>query len=213
MHRLALASLLAAALACSAQRASVAPVAVAPAPIVVSDVPPAPDVAAPDVSTAPDVAPAPEPPEPPNPHIARLRALAAGTVALTDAIDPARGVTVVRHIEAPPSGRGRAQISDRRLCGVALTRALPSLRRDLAAAVEQMHEDDRPCNEDGVCVMPGMEYQPEWRIYFVDVQGSLKLEAIAQVSVAALSDEWVEAAGAHVSRALAASRARPCPQR
>ena len=205
MHRLALPTLFAAAHACSAQRAPVAPAPLAPAPVVVADVPPPPDAA-----PAPDVAPEAAPPDP---RALRLRALANGSVALADAIDSARGVTIIRHIEAPPSGHGRARISDQRLCGAALTRALPAIRRDLASAVEQAGEDPIDCGADGTCIIPGMEYQPAWQIYFVDVQGELRLDAVAELSLAAMGDEWVDAANAHVTRALTAARARPCPQR
>lgn len=206
MNRLLVASLVAAA-ACTTPRAQVSPPP-PPPPVVAADVPAPPDAAplpdvAPDASAAPDASP--------DPRELRLRALANGSAPLADAIDPARGVTVVRHIEAPPSGQGRARITDQRLCGAALARALPAIRRDLAAAVEQADAGEGFfCDPAGTCVTPGMEYQPEWRVTFVDAQGTLRLEAIAQVSVAALDEAWVDRANAHVARALAASRARPC---
>jgi len=215
MHRLALSSLVAAALACGSQRAPVAPASAPPAPVVVADVPPPSDVAAPAPDVAPDAAPDAAAPDAaaPDPRALRLRALADGSVPLAQAIDPARGVTIIRHVEAPPSGRGRARISDQRLCGAALTRALPAIRRDLAAAVEQAGEDAIACGADGTCIVPGMEYQSAWQIYFVDVQGTLRLDAVAELSIAAMNGEWVDAVNGHVTRALAAARQRPCPQR
>ncbi len=217
MRRYALMHLAVTALACSAPRprevnsvpvvadvdARVEDVVALPA---VSDVPPRPV----DAATA---EPAVVERESPDPRGLLLRALAAGTVPLSQAIDPTRGVTVVRHIEAPPAGGGRARISDRRLCGTALTRALPALRRDLVEAVQQAGEDAISCDAEGVCHVSGMEYQPAWQISFVDVQGTPRLEAVAQVSLAAMNDDWVDAVNAHIHRALRTARGRPCPAR
>ena len=57
----------------------------------------------------------------------RMLLITAGSVAIPDAIVATRGVTVLRFIEAPPSGRGSERISSRRLCGAALAQAAPYL--------------------------------------------------------------------------------------
>jgi hypothetical protein len=205
MSRLcSLAIVVVALLACSGPRApaTVAPTSVAPPPIVVSfpDDAPVVDAAAPTVDA----------PAPVNPHVARLRALAADPAALAAAIGPTRGLALVHYVEAPPSGRGRPDISSRHLCGAALTRALPSVQRTLGAVIEQLDNNSDTSCENHVCTVPGMEYQPAWHIHFVDVNGTLELEALAQVSEAAMSDDWLNRANAYVTRALSAARARPC---
>lgn len=217
MRRYALLHLALTALGCSAPR----PRQINTAPVVavvdarVEDVvalPPVADVPPPPVDAV-TTEPAVAEPGSPDPRGVLLRALAAGTAPLAQAIDPTRGVTVVRHIEAPPAGGGRARITDRRLCGAALTRALPALRRDLVEAVQQAGDEPISCDEEGACHVSGMEYQPAWRISFVDVQGTPRLEAIAQVSLAAMNDDWVDAVSAHIQRAVGAARGRPCPAR
>ena len=45
---------------------------------------------------------------------------------------------------------------------------------------------------------------------FVDVNGALALEALTQVSEAAMGDAWRTRADAYVTRSLSAARARPC---
>lgn len=197
------------AVACRTPRAPAAPAPQPPAPDVVA---PAPDVAA-----APDAAPAPDAPvdaavadAPLDPLVLRIRALAGGTEALAAAVDPARGLVVARYLEAPPSGQGGERHTAQRLCGATLTRSAAAVRRDLAAAVAQAEGGDGFVCQDRVCVAPGMEYQPEWRVHFEDVQGTLRLTGVAQVSVAAIADAWVARANAYVDRAFADARRTPC---
>lgn len=212
MSRLSLLALVVAALfACSAPRQTAAPSPVVePAPPIVVAYPDAAPVA--DASIA-DAAPS-DAPAPVDPHIARLRVIATDRAALAAAIDPARGVTVIHYVEAPPSGRGREEHTSQHLCGVGLARALPTVQRALAEAVAQAEGIDAIDCANHECVVPGMEYQPAWHLYFVDMNGSLQLEALAQVSEAALGEAWLTRARTYVTRGLAAARARPCtPQR
>ncbi len=152
-------------------------------------------------------------PEPVDPLVAVIRALGAPNASLIDAIDPARGLSVINYIEAPPSGRGRQRISNDRHCGPALRRALPAVQRDIADFVQRMSDPaDVEC-ADGACTVHGMEYQPELTLRFATAGdgGTPKLESIEQLSVAALPDAWVTRARAHVTSSLASGRARPCP--
>lgn len=200
--------------ACSSTRAaqvSAPPVVTAPvisavdAAIVVD----AATAASPDVAIADDAS---SEQDPPDPHLVRLRALAADDDALRAGIDAARGVTVIRYIEAPPSGRGREDLSNRHLCGATVTRALPSLRSALSAAIEQAGASESFSCDGDVCTVPGMEYQPAFHLYFVSSGDALTLEAIAQVSEATMGEQWMTRATAYVTRSLTAARAHPCAQ-
>lgn len=148
----------------------------------------------------------------PDPHLVRLRALAADDATLRAGIDPARGVTMIRYLEAPPSGEGREEHTSRRLCGATLARALPSVRRALNAAIEQSTANESFDCEGDVCTVAGMEYQPVHRLYFVTTGDTITLEAIAQVSEAAMASEWLLRATDFVTRNLTAARAHPCAQ-
>jgi hypothetical protein len=183
------------------------PLAEGPAP---APVPPAPA----DASLAPDAVPGPAPDAvsapAPHPLAVRIRALAAGSEDLAAAIDPARGLTVVRFLEAPASGRGGETIDHRRVCPAGLPRETATLRDHLASALAQAEgPSGMQCTDDS-CVAPGMEYQPEWRVIFENLQGVRRLVGLAQVSAAALSDSWRSRADAHVARALADARRVAC---
>lgn len=211
-----LALLVAALFACSATRAT--PSAAQPVTQPVVAAPAVTDASAPDAANAPDDAPAADsaPSDTPparDPRLAWLRALANGAAPMTGATDPARGLTVVHYIEAPPSGQGGESISTQHHCGAALTRQLPALRTVLAAVVEQADANEAfDCNASE-CIVPGMEYQPAWHVLFTDVQGAPRVEAVMQLSEAALNDAWLARVNAYVTRSLSAARAHPCPQR
>lgn len=151
--------------------------------------------------------------EPPDPRLARLRAFADGSTPIAEATDPAHGLTVVRYLEAPPSGQGRETFTSQHHCGAALARELPALRRTLAAIVEQARDTESFDCRGGECVVRGMEYQPAWHVLFLDVQGQPRIEAVMQVSEALMSEAWLSRATAFTERSLAAARARPCPPR
>lgn len=201
--------------ACSSTRAtqvSAPPVVTAP---VISAVDAAVVIADAAADAAPDVAvtdAAASEQDPPDPHLVRLRALAADDNALRAGIDATRGVTVIHYIEAPPSGQGREDLSNRHLCGAAVTRALPSLRSALNAAIEQAGANESFSCDGDVCSVPGMEYQPAFHLYFVSSGDTLTLEAIAQVSEATMGEQWMTRATAYVTRSLTAARAHPCAQ-
>lgn len=212
--------LVAALFACSATRATPSAAQPVTQPVVIAapDVTAVTDASAPDAANAPDDAPPADatPSDAPparDPRLAWLRTLANGGAPMTGATDPARGLTVVHYIEAPPSGQGGESISTQHHCGAALTRQLPALRQVLSAVVEQADANEAfDCNASE-CIVPGMEYQPAWHVLFVDVQGAPRIEAVMQLSEAALSDAWLARVNAYVTRSLSAARARPCPQR
>ena len=84
------------------------------------------------------------------------------------------------------------------------------MQRTLAGIIEQIDNSaDVSCDEHA-CVVPGMEYQPAWHLHFVDANGTLELEALAQVSEATMGEAWLERASAYVTRGLSSARARPC---
>lgn len=148
-----------------------------------------------------------------TPQEAMLRAVVDGTTPITDLIDPARGVSRIAFVEAPPSGQGRENISARRLCGAAVGRAAGSLRDDLRAALAQAHDLEEIHCDARMCVVPGMEYAPVWRVYFAPGAdgGAPRIEAISQVSEATMGEAWMRRVEAHVDRALAAQHGAPCP--
>lgn len=148
-----------------------------------------------------------------TPHETLLRAVAAGTTPVADVIDPARGLTRVTYIEAPPSGEGRETIATHRLCGAAIARSAADVRRDVSAALEQAAAmESFECAND-MCLVTGMEYAPTWRIYFARGDGGpLRIESIVQMSEAAMNEAWIRRATTYVDRARAAQRS-PCPRR
>lgn len=212
--------LVAALFACSATRATPSAAQPVTQPVVVAapDVTAVTDAAAPDAANATDDAPAADDaasdaPPARDPRLAWLRTLSNGGAPMTGATDPARGLTVVHYIEAPPSGQGGESISTQHHCGAALTRQLPALRQVLAAIVEQADANEAfDCNASE-CIVPGMEYQPAWHVLFVDVQGAPRIEAVMQLSEAAMNEAWLARVNAYVTRSLTAARAHPCPQR
>lgn len=143
-----------------------------------------------------------------------VRAFARGEIAVTDAVDPVRGVTVVHYLEAPPSGEGREDISSRRHCGTGLTQSADALRRELTAAVEQAEAMGGFQCSARDCLVTGMEYAPMWNVTFVQGDGgSLRIEAVVRASRSLMNQAWVARSEAYVNRSLAASRARPCGPR
>lgn len=179
------------------------------------DVPPvAVDVpAAVDVPTATvDVPAAVDVPAPPSPDAELVRGLASGAVELSAHIDPAHGVVLVTYLEPSPSGRSGERRSTRRLCGAAAARDA-ALRARLRDAVRQASDiGGLECRGDE-CVVPGMEYQPAYRLRLGRApDGTRVLLGAMQLSEAALSEEWMERVRAYVDQGLAAARSRPCPR-
>lgn len=139
-----------------------------------------------------------------------VRAVASGTTPVRDAIDPALGVSVVRVLEATPDGRLPERSSNRHLCGAALTRALPSLRADLVAAVQQAEQLESIACDTSECLVPGMEYQPAWRVRAVTSDGGVpRITVIALVSEATMGEAWLARVQAALTRASAAPRCAP----
>ncbi len=77
------------------------------------------------------------------------------------------------------------------------------------ATVAQAGDEPVACGDEA-CVVDGMGNQPVWRIYVVEVEGTLRLHGIAQLSLGAVGVDWAEAARAHVDRVLADSSQHPC---
>jgi len=169
--------------------------------------------AAVDVPTAAvDVPTAVDAPTPPSPDAELVRGLASGGVELSAHIDPAHGVVFVTYLEASPSGRSGVRRSTRRLCGAAAARDA-ALRARLREAVQQAADNESlECSGDE-CVVPGMEYQPAYRLRLGRApDGTRVLLGAMQLSEAALSEEWMERVRAYVDQGLAAARSRPCPR-
>lgn len=205
--------------ACSSTRApqSASQPVVAPAPIVAADVTvddatPIPPTHILTNDTSADAGAPADAAPPPDPRLVRLRALANGTIPMTEATDPAHGLAVVHYLEAPPSGQGRETISTQHHCGAALRRELPALRRVLAAIVEQSDGNETFACDATECVVPGMEYQPAWHVHFLDVQGTPRIEAVMQLSEATMGEAWLTRMNAYAAQSLSAARAHPCPQ-
>jgi hypothetical protein len=171
-------------------------------------VPPAPavtDAPAPAVTVppAPAVTDAPA-----TPDAVLLRRLADGGEALAAHIDRAHGVVLVTFLEAPPSGRSGATRSSRRLCDTPDREAI--VRARLREVVAQAADDDLRCDGDE-CLVPGMEYQPSYRVRFGrGDDGARTVLGVSQQSEAALGEPWLTQARAYVERAFAEARARPC---
>lgn len=143
-----------------------------------------------------------------------MRAFARGEVAVTDAVDLTRGLTVVHYLEAPPSGEGREDISNRRHCGAGLVQSADALRREFTAAVEQAEAMGGFQCSARECLVTGMEYAPMWSVTFVQGDGgSLRIESVVRASRALMNDAWVARSQAYIQRSLATSRARPCGPR
>ncbi|MDO9021065.1 MAG: hypothetical protein Q8S73_29260 [Deltaproteobacteria bacterium] len=160
---------------------------------------------------APD-APSPDAPSPEGSDAALLRGLADGSVGLAAHLDPAHGVVFVTYLEASPSGRAPVRRSSRRLCGAAAARDA-ALRARLREAVAQAAEGDGLTCGDDECVVPGMEYQPAYRLRLGRApDGTRVLLGAMQMSEAALGEEWLERVRVYVDQAMAAARARPCPR-
>jgi len=195
--------------ACGRRQQQGPPVEAAVARPVTVDVP----AAAIDVPTAVDVpAAAVDVPPPPSPDAELVRGLASGSVELSAHIDPAHGVVFVTYLEASPSGRSGVRRSTRRLCGTAAARDA-ALRARLREAVQQAADNESmECSGDE-CVVPGMEYQPAYRLRLGRApDGTRVLLGAMQLSEAALSEEWMERVRAYVDQGLAAARSRPCPR-
>lgn len=169
------------------------------------------DASTADAALAADVTTDTSPDAGPPTALERLvRAVASGATPLPTAIDPARGVTVVRVLEATPDGRTPERISSRHLCGAALTHALPSLRADLVSAVRQAEQLESIACDASECLVPGMEYQPAWRIRAVAEDGGApRITVIAQVSEATMGEAWLARVQAALTHASAAPR---CPR-
>jgi len=197
--------------ACGRRQHQGPPVEAAVARPVTVDVPLATAVDVP--AAAVDVPPAAvDVPAPPSPDAALVRGLASGSVELSAHIDPAHGVVLVTYLEASPSGRSGVRRSTRRLCGAAAARDA-ALRARLREAVQQASDNETlECSGDE-CVVPGMEYQPAYRLRLGRApDGTRVLLGAMQLSEAALSEEWMERVRAYVDQGLAAARARPCPR-
>jgi hypothetical protein len=205
--------------ACSATRAPqtaaqpvVVPAAVVAADVaVIADASPIPPTHILTNDTSADAGAPADATPPPDPRLARLRAFANGTIPMAEATDPAHGLAVVHYLEAPPSGEGSETISTQHHCGAALRRELPALRRVLAAIVEQSDGNDTFACDATECIVPGMEYQPAWHVLFLDVQGTPRIEAVMQLSEAAMGESWRTRMNEYVARSLTAARAHPCP--
>lgn len=155
---------------------------------------------------------APDAPEPGASDAALLRGLADGSVGLAAHVDPAHGVVLVTYLEASPSGQAPMRRSSRRLCGAAAARDA-ALRARLRAAVAQAAEGGGMSCSGDECAVPGMEYQPAYRLRLGRApDGARVLLGAMQLSEAALGEEWLERARAYVDQAMAAARARPCPR-
>lgn len=178
-----------------------------PAVVVVEDVPVVVDAPA----VADDVpAVAVDAPAAPSPDAVLLRGLADGSVDLAAHVDPAHGVVLVTFLEATPDGRSPARRTSRRVCGAAVTRDA-ALRTHLREAIAQSATNDALLCDGDECVVPGMEYQPSYRLRLGRrADGARVLLGAMQVSEAALGDEWLARSRAYVAQALAAARARPC---
>jgi hypothetical protein len=177
------------------------------------DVPSVVDAPAPEDHplAAPD-APVPDAPSPDGSDAALLRGLADGSVGLAAHVDPAHGVVFVTYLEASPSGQAPARRSSRRVCGAAAARDA-ALRARLRAAVAQAAEGDGISCSGDECVVPGMEYQPAYRLRLGRApDGTRVLLGAMQLSEAALGEEWLERVRVYVDQAMAAARARPCPR-
>jgi hypothetical protein len=181
--------------------------------IVPVDVPALVDAPAPEdhPPAAPD-APVPVAPEPDGSDAALLRGLADGTVALAAHVDPSHGVVFVTYLEASPSGQAPMRRSSRRLCGATAARDA-ALRARLRAAVAQAAEGDGISCGDDECAVPGMEYQPAYRLRLGRApDGTRVLLGAMQMSEAALGEEWLERVRVYVDQAMAAARTRRCPR-
>lgn len=200
--------------ACRASRTPVAPVQPSEAISVVSSSLDATVFdTTPDTVRAPDGVPVDGPPTEGSTEllVARIHALAEGIEPLARAVDESRGLVIVRYLEAPPSGRGGTRRSAQRLCGTTLVRSAERVRQDLTAALEQAaHNDGFVCSSSHVCVVRGMEHQPDWRVFFEEQGGVLVWTGLAQVSVAAMHPSWVAEVEAYIANAFADARRRPC---
>lgn len=193
--------------ACGRRRHEGPPVEAAVVPPVPVDVP-----AVVDVPVVVDVPAAVDVPEAPSPDAELVRGLASGSVDLATHIDPAHGVVFVTYLEAPPSGRSGVRRSSRRLCGAAAARDA-ALRARLSDAVQQASNSDGVlCSEDE-CLVPGMEYQPAYRLRLGRLpDGTRVLLAAMQLSEATMGDEWMNRVRTYVEQSLTAARSRPCPR-
>jgi len=201
--------------ACGRRQHQGPPVEAAIARPVTVDVPAAVDVPAPpavDMPAAVDVPSAVDVPAPPSPDAELVRGLASGGVELSAHIDPAHGVVLVTYLEPSPSGRSGERRSTRRLCGAAAARDA-ALRARLRDAVRQASDNgSMECRGDE-CVVPGMEYQPAYRLRLGRApDGTRVLLGAMQLSEATLSEEWMERVRAYVDQSLASARSRPCPR-
>jgi hypothetical protein len=143
-----------------------------------------------------------------------VRAFARGEIPIHDAVDPVRGLTVVHYLEAPPSGEGREDISNRRHCGTGLAQSADALRREFTSAVEQAEAMGGFHCSAGECLVTGMEYAPVWNFTFAQGDGgALRIESVVRASRALMNEAWVTRSQAYINRSLAASRARPCGSR
>lgn len=208
---LSLAALL---LACNSTRTPAAAPQPPPPPPPV-DVPAAPPVVAPGdsgVATSADVV-TDAPPER-SAQERFVRALADGSTAIADAVDPALGLTVVHYVEAPPQGHTHEDITNRHHCASALTQALAALQRDLHAAVVQADQLQGMDCTAAECVVGGMEYAPSWHILFAATDGGApRIEALTLVSEAGMNGAWTTRATAYVTRSLTTAHAHPCARR
>jgi hypothetical protein len=158
--------------------------------------------------------PAPETPPPVPEGIALVLRILETEDALATAIDPARGLLLVRYEEAGPGeGRRRRETkTQQHLCGAAMTRKRAEIIALLRTATEQAAPDEEWTCSETECIAPGMEWTPTIHIALArDPAGALVIEGLFSVSEAALPEEWTDAANAYVARALTAARAAPCP--
>lgn len=193
-----------------------------PAPAPVVDVVVADAVGPRDVPTAQDAAPttaaapadaAADAHAPATPQEALVRALAAGTTPMTDAVDPARGLARISFVEGAPGGDGstpppRERVASRHVCGDAVA----AMRSDLQQAIGQGDSLGIQCDAQG-CVVSGMEYAPTWYIRFRAPSdgGTPRIASITEVSEASMGDAWTRRAEAYVRTHLATETARRCP--
>lgn len=145
----------------------------------------------------------------------RVRAMAGDPALIRASVRAPRGLSLIRYIEAPPSGRGGERHSAEHLCGANMQRRERELRAIFATAVRRADEGQGFDCDGTVCVVPGMEYEESRRFHFAaSAPGEApQLESIELVTTALMGEEWLTRMETYVRAARTQHAAHPCPAR